>query len=132
MRNDRHDSSIDYDGGCTEYWLGSLLNKTTPTTTARSLSPASTRGRRTPTLTPSKPFSLVVALKNLKITTDTTVSTHTLHHPPHRAGQLGIGSLGRQNTDPNVSNLIKFVAESTGYTNLNLTVADLPVLNIFH
>ncbi|KAH8989944.1 hypothetical protein EDB86DRAFT_3245104 [Lactarius hatsudake] len=42
----------------------------------------------------------------------------------------GLGSLGRGDMNKTLSNLYSFVALVTGYTNLDVSLADIPVMNI--
>ncbi|KAH9011126.1 hypothetical protein EDB84DRAFT_1681097 [Lactarius hengduanensis] len=41
----------------------------------------------------------------------------------------GLGSLGRGDTNKTLSNVYSFVANATGYTNLDIALADIPLTN---
>lgn len=66
---------------------------------------------------------------NLRGTSDTTYYTHYSTLSTVEAN-WGLGSLGRGDTNKTMSNVFEFVANVTGYRNLDVRGADIPLTNI--
>ncbi|KAJ7903221.1 hypothetical protein B0H13DRAFT_2233950 [Mycena leptocephala] len=120
--NDAHDTTIDFAAAFLEYWFLPLL--TDPRVNGEdTLIILTFDENHTFTVQnrylPSRWVRTAVPLK-LRGTTDDTLYTHysllsTVQN------NWGLKSLGRQDTNASVSNVLSFVAEKTGYKNFNLT-----------
>ncbi|KAG6334228.1 hypothetical protein ID866_4858 [Astraeus odoratus] len=131
MKNDGHDTSIAYASEWLSFWLLPLLedpNFNTP----RTLILLTFDETEDYTIN-NQVYSILlggIIPQNLKNTTDDTFYTHystisTIEN------NWNLGNLGRQDTNKTVANVFKFVADTTGYENNNLTAAsELPLLNL--
>ncbi|KIJ68844.1 hypothetical protein HYDPIDRAFT_25094 [Hydnomerulius pinastri MD-312] len=132
LRNDGHDTDVAYAADWLSYWLVPLLedpNFNTP----RTLILLTFDENETYAINNQVYTVLLggVIPANLKNTTDDTFYTHYSTLSTVEAN-WNLGNLGRQDTNKTVANVFKFVAESTGYQNNDLTAAstNLPLLNL--
>ncbi|KAF9229734.1 hypothetical protein BS17DRAFT_771841 [Gyrodon lividus] len=131
LRNDGHDTDVAYAAEWLSYWLLPLLqdpNFNTP----RTLIFLTFDENETTTLN-NEVYSILlggIIPGNLQNTTDETYYTHYSTLSTVEAN-WNLGNLGRQDTNKTVSNVFKFVADTTGYQNNDLTASStLPLLNI--
>ncbi|KAJ7123634.1 phosphoesterase family-domain-containing protein [Mycena epipterygia] len=130
MINDAHDTTIDFAASFLEYWLLPLL--TDPRVNDDETLILLTFDENETGVIQNTIFSLalggVVPLK-LRGTTDDTLYTHYSSLSTVQAN-WGLDSLGRQDTNPTVSNVFSFVAEKTGYKNVNVPASQVPQFNL--
>jgi hypothetical protein len=130
MVDDGHDTNVDFAGEWLDYWLLPLLNDTNFNDN-RTLILLTFDESETYTVN-NHIFALLLggALpENAHGTVDSTYYTHYSSLSTVEAN-WGLGSLGRGDTNKTLSNVYSFVANATGYTNLDLTGADIPLTNI--
>jgi hypothetical protein len=130
LRNDAHDTTIEYVASWLDYWLMPLLQNPN-FNTARTLILLTFDENETYTIN-NNVFSLLlggVIPQNLQNTTDDRFYTHysTLSTVQNN---WGLGNLGRQDTNKTLANVFALVADVTSYENNNLTTNSLPPLNI--
>jgi hypothetical protein len=142
MVDDGHDTSVDYAAQWLQYWLVSPLTSKTSTTMTHSSSSLSMRTSHIPNTTSSwrccsdAPFPKVRAAPMTRPTT-------RIHPCSQLSRQWGLRSLGRGESNKYVSrcfllpvrsthvphrtlsNAFSFVADATGYTNLDLSSLDV-------
>ncbi|KAF8845480.1 hypothetical protein BDN67DRAFT_460873 [Paxillus ammoniavirescens] len=130
IRNDAHDTTIEYATDWLTYWLVPLLqdpNFNTPKTLILL-----TFDENEDYNINNQVYSVLlggVIPQNLWNTTDDTFYTHysTLTTVENN---WDLGNLGRQDTNKTVSNVFAFVANATSYKNNDLTTSNLPLLNL--
>ncbi|KAI0069467.1 hypothetical protein K474DRAFT_1670815 [Panus rudis PR-1116 ss-1] len=127
--NDAHDTDIDFAGDWLQYWLLPLLQD-----------PAFNDNRTLIVLTFDENenydinnwiWTLLLGgavPEHLRGTTDSTYYTHysTLSTVENN---WGLGSLGRGDTNKTMSNVFAFIANATGYKNLNVSDVEIPLTN---
>ncbi|KAH7921245.1 hypothetical protein BV22DRAFT_1198325 [Leucogyrophana mollusca] len=128
LRDDGHDTDVAYASDWLTYWLPSLLNDTN-FNNDRTLILFTFDETEVYTIN-NQVYSILlggVIPENLRNTTDNTFYTHysTLSTVE---SNWDLGNLGRQDTNKTVANVFSFVADVTGYKNLDVT--DIPLLNI--
>jgi len=130
MLDDGHDTTIDYAAGWVDFWLAPLLNDTNFNDN-RTLILLTFDETETYT-TNNRVFSLLLGgavPDNARGTIDSTYYTHYSSLSTVEAN-WGLGSLGRGDTNKTLSNVYSFVANATGYTNLDISGADIPLTNL--
>ncbi|KAI9462666.1 phosphoesterase family-domain-containing protein [Russula earlei] len=125
MLNDGRNTSIDYSAQWLEYWLVPLLNDTNfndnSTLIVLTFDENESDNENNCVLT----LLLGGAVpQSLRGTTDLTYYTHYSLLSTIEAN-WGLGSLGRGDTNKTLSNVFSFVAEATGYTNVNVSSNDI-------
>ncbi|KIJ60114.1 hypothetical protein HYDPIDRAFT_32536 [Hydnomerulius pinastri MD-312] len=128
LRDDGHDTTVAYAAQWLNYWLPSLLNDTN-FNNDRTLILLTFDETEIYTIN-NQVYSILLGgaiPSNLRNTTDDTFYTHYSTLSTVEAN-WDLGNLGRQDTNKTVSNVFSFVAEATGYQNMNVT--DIPLLNI--
>ncbi|KAI9439396.1 hypothetical protein BJY52DRAFT_1229679 [Lactarius psammicola] len=114
MDNDGHDTTIGFAGQWVDYWLAPLLNDTNFNNDLWSSSHLAKLRRAVP--------------ESARGTVDSTYYTHYSSLSTVEAN-WGLGPLGRGDTNKTLSNVYS-VANVTGYTNLDVALADIPLTNI--
>lgn len=130
MVNDGHDTTIDFAGQWIDYWLVPLLNDTNFNDN-RTLILLTFDESETYTAN-NRIFTLLLGgavPESARGTVDSTYYTHYSSLSTVEAN-WGLGSLGRGDTNKTLSNVYSFVANATGYKNLDVSLADLPLTNI--
>ncbi|TPX35019.1 hypothetical protein SmJEL517_g02448 [Synchytrium microbalum] len=129
MKNDGHDTNINWVGNYTQYFLGSLL--TNPNfNDNRTLILLTFDENEVYPSDNNRVFAVLlggaVTSSGMAGTVDSTFYTHysTLSTVQNN---WGLGSLGRHDTVPTLANVFNFVASQTGYSNINVTTQ--PSLN---
>ncbi|KAJ7676636.1 phosphoesterase family-domain-containing protein [Mycena polygramma] len=130
MVNDAHDTTIDFAASFLEYWLVPLL--TDPRVNDEETLILLTFDETETYTIQNTVFTLAlggaVPLK-LRGTTDDTLYTHYSSLSTVQAN-WGLKSLGRQDTNASVSNVLAFVAEKTGYKNVQVPANQTPAFNL--
>ncbi|KAH9059219.1 phosphoesterase family-domain-containing protein [Lactarius vividus] len=129
MVNDGHDTTIDFAGQWVDYWLAPLLNDTNFNDN-RTLILLTFDETETYTVN-NRIFALLLGgavPESARGTVDSTYYTHYSSLSTVEAN-WGLGSLGRGDTNKTLSNVYSFVANATGYTNLDIALADIPLTN---
>ncbi|KAJ7087029.1 phosphoesterase family-domain-containing protein [Mycena crocata] len=128
--NDAHDTTIDFGGDFLEYWLVPLLadprvnsEKTLFIVTFDENEDHSKQNRVW-----ALAFGGAVPYE-LRGTTDDTFYSHYSGLSTVQAN-WGLKSLGRQDTNATVSNVLSFVAERTNYTNVFVPANEAPMFNL--
>ncbi|KAK6966637.1 phosphoesterase-domain-containing protein [Favolaschia claudopus] len=126
MVNDAHDTTIDFAASFLEYWLLPLLTdprvNSPRTLVLLTFDENETFGKQNRVW--SVLLGQAVPLK-LRGTTDDTLYTHYSTLSTVQAN-WGLKSLGRQDTNATVSNVFSFVAEKTGYKNVEVPSPGIP------
>ncbi|KAJ7914575.1 phosphoesterase family-domain-containing protein [Mycena leptocephala] len=130
MANDAHDTTIDFAASFLEYWLLPLL--TDPRVNGEDTLIIVTFDENHTFTVQNRVFTVVLGTAlplKLRGTTDDTFYTHysllsTVQN------NWGLKSLGRQDTNATVSNVLSFVAEKTGHKNVNVPANQIPQLNL--
>ncbi|KAH0838654.1 phosphoesterase family-domain-containing protein [Lanmaoa asiatica] len=130
LRNDAHDTTVEYTASWLTYWLVPLLqdpNFNTPKTLILL-----TFDENETYNVNNRVYSLLiggVVPSSVWNTTDDTFYTHysTLSTVQNN---WGLGNLGRQDINKTVSNVFALVANATSYKNNNLTTNNIPLLNL--
>ncbi|KAI9438814.1 phosphoesterase family-domain-containing protein [Lactarius indigo] len=128
--NDGHDTSIDFAAQWIEYWLVPLL-KDTNFNSNRTLILLTFDENETYSIN-NRVFALLLGgavPDSARGTVDSTYYTHFSSLSTVEAN-WGLGSLGRGDTNKTLSNVYSFVADATGYKNLDVSPADIPLTNI--
>ncbi|KAH7908253.1 phosphoesterase family-domain-containing protein [Hygrophoropsis aurantiaca] len=128
LRDDGHDTTIEYASEWLTYWLPSLLNDTN-FNNDRTLILLTFDETEIYTIN-NQVYSILLGgaiPENLRNTTDNTFYTHYSTLSTVQSN-WDLGNLGRQDTNKTVANVFSFVADVTGYKNLDVT--DIPLLNI--
>ncbi|KAI0039224.1 hypothetical protein FA95DRAFT_1528662 [Auriscalpium vulgare] len=127
--NDAHDTTIDFAGQWVDYFLTPLLsdtrfndNKTLIVLTFDETETYTVNNRILTLLLGG------AVPENLRGTVDHTYYTHYSALSTVEAN-WGLGSLGRGDTNKTLSNVFSFVADATGYKNLNISGAAIPLTN---
>ncbi|KAF8495811.1 phosphoesterase family-domain-containing protein [Hysterangium stoloniferum] len=127
--NDGHDTNIDFAGQWVEFWLLPLLNDTrfndNKTLILLTFDENENAGEN------NRLFSILLGgavPAKLRGTVDSTYYTHYSAISTVSAN-WGLGSLGRGDTNKTMSNVFSVVASATGYTNVNVSIADIPLTN---
>ncbi|KAJ7155105.1 phosphoesterase family-domain-containing protein [Mycena filopes] len=130
MVNDAHDTTIDFSAAFLEYWLLPLM-----------VDPRVNDDRTLILLTfdendsygiQNRVFSVALGgavPEHLRGTEDDTLYTHYSSLSTVQAN-WGLKSLGRQDTNPIVSNVFSFVAAQTGYQNTHVPASQIPEFNL--
>ncbi|KAJ7889663.1 phosphoesterase family-domain-containing protein [Mycena leptocephala] len=123
MVNDAHDTTIDFAASFLEYWLLPLLTdpRVNDEETLILL-----------TFDETETYTIqnnVFAAARLRGTTDDTMYTHYSTLSTVQAN-WGLKSLGRQDTNATVSNVLSFVAAKTGYQNVDVPASEMPEFNL--
>ncbi|KAH9016787.1 phosphoesterase family-domain-containing protein [Lactarius pseudohatsudake] len=129
MVNDGHDTTIDFAGQWVDYWLAPLLNDTNFNDN-RTLILLTFDETETYTVN-NHIFAVLLGgavPESARGTVDSTYYTHYSSLSTVEAN-WGLGSLGRGDTNKTLSNVYSFVANATGYTNLDIAPADIPLTN---
>ncbi|KAJ6550284.1 phosphoesterase family-domain-containing protein [Mycena capillaripes] len=128
--NDAHDTTIDFAASFLEYWLLPLL--TDPRVNDEGTIILVTFDENESSTIQNRIFTLAMGgalpLK-LRGTTDNTLYTHYSAISTVEAN-WNLKSLGRQDTNPIVSNVFSFVAEKTGYKNVDVPANEVPMFNL--
>jgi len=130
MVDDGHDTNVDFAGDWLQFWLVPLLSNP-QFNNNRTLIVLTFDENETSDID-NKVYTLLLGGAvpvNLKNTTDTTYYSHYSCLSTVQAN-WGLGSLGRQDTNKTVSNVFSFVANATGYQNLNVALAEYPATNL--
>ncbi|KAH8989929.1 phosphoesterase family-domain-containing protein [Lactarius hatsudake] len=129
MVNDGHDTTPDFTGQWIDYWLAPLLNDTNFNDN-RTLILLTFDETETYTVN-NHIFAVLLGgavPESARGTVDSTYYTHYSSLSTVEAN-WGLGSLGRGDTNKTLSNVYSFVANATGYTNLDIALADIPLTN---
>ncbi|KAF9234977.1 phosphoesterase family-domain-containing protein [Melanogaster broomeanus] len=129
LRNDAHDTTVEYAAEWLTFWLLPLLGDAN-FNTARTLIVLSFDENEDYTVN-NQVYSVLlgnVIPQTLWNTTDETFYTHysTLSTVENN---WDLGNLGRGDTNKTLANVFAFVANTTSYANNNLTTSNLPLLN---
>ncbi|KAJ6502849.1 phosphoesterase family-domain-containing protein [Mycena vitilis] len=130
MVNDAHDTTIDFAALFLEYWLVPLL--TDPRVNGEKTLILLTFDENHTFTVQNRLFTVALGSAiplNLRGTQDDTFYTHYSSLSTVQAN-WGLKSLGRQDTNKTVSNVISFVAEKTGYKNAHPAPSEIPQLNL--
>ncbi|THG95952.1 hypothetical protein EW026_g5783 [Hermanssonia centrifuga] len=130
MEDDGHDSSIDFASDWLQFWLTPLL--TDPNFNNDKTLIVLTFDENDSYNINNRIYTLLLGNAvptNLHNTTDPTFYTHFSALSTVQAN-WALGSLGRQDTNKTVSNVFAFVANATGYQNLDVAEADIPLTNL--
>ncbi|KAF8911279.1 phosphoesterase family-domain-containing protein [Mucidula mucida] len=135
MLNDAHDTTIDFAASFLEYWLLPLL--TDPRVNDENTLILLTFDENETYEIQNTIFSLALGITplgqavplELRGTTDHTFYTHYSSLSTVQAN-WGLGSLGRQDTNATMSNVFSFIANQTGYTNVDVGSDQIPFLNL--
>ncbi|KAF8262921.1 phosphoesterase family-domain-containing protein [Lactarius quietus] len=130
MVDDAHDTTIDFAGDWVEYWLYPLLNDNNFNDN-RTLILLTFDETETYTIN-NHIFAVLLGgaiPDSARGTVDSTYYTHYSSLSTVEAN-WGLGSLGRGDTNKTLSNVYSFVANATGYTNLDVSAADIPLTNL--
>ncbi|KAF7354359.1 Phosphoesterase-domain-containing protein [Mycena venus] len=130
MVNDAHDTTIDFAASFLEYWLLPLL--TDPRVNGEDTLILLTFDENHTSTEQNRIFALALGTAvplNLRGTTDDTLYTHYSSISTVEAN-WNLKSLGRQDTNPIVSNVFSFVAEKTGYKNVHVPASQVPQFNL--
>ncbi|KAF9229732.1 hypothetical protein BS17DRAFT_771839 [Gyrodon lividus] len=130
LRNDAHDTTIEYTAEWLNFWLSPLLQDPSFNTN-KTLILLTFDENETYTIN-NRVYSLLLGgaiPQSLWNTTDDTFYTHysTLSTVENN---WDLGNLGRQDTNKTVANVFNFVANATSYENNDLTTTSLPLLNL--
>ncbi|KAJ7144511.1 phosphoesterase family-domain-containing protein [Mycena epipterygia] len=128
--NDGHDTTIDFAASFLEYWLVPLLADAR-VNDEETLILITFDENETETIQ-NTIWSLALGGAiplNLRGTIDDTLYTHYSLISTVQAN-WGLDSLGRQDTNATVSNVFSFVAEKTGYKNVNVPASQIPHFNL--
>jgi hypothetical protein len=130
LRNDAHDTTIEYAASWLDYWLVPLLQDSN-FNTPKTLILLTFDENETYNIN-NQVFSLLVGGVIPQSVWNTTDDTFYTHYSILSTVQnnWGLGNLGRQDTNKTVSNVFAFVANATSYQNNNLTTDNLPLLNL--
>ncbi|GJJ13952.1 hypothetical protein Clacol_008209 [Clathrus columnatus] len=128
--DDAHDTNIDYAAQWIQFWLLPLLNNT-DFNDNRTVVMITFDENETMTIN-NQVLTLLLGggiPEKLRGTTDSTYYTHysilsTVQN------NWGLGSLGRGDTNATMANVFSFVAEVTGWKNVNVTDNAIPLTNI--
>jgi len=130
MVDDGHDTTIDFAGEWVDYWLLPLLNDTNYNDN-RTLILLTFDETETYTVN-NHIFALLlggVVPESAHGIVDSTYYTHYSSLSTVEAN-WGLGSLGRGDTNKTLSNVYSLVANATGYKNLDISAADIPLTNL--
>ncbi|KAH9016783.1 hypothetical protein EDB85DRAFT_2204763 [Lactarius pseudohatsudake] len=130
MINDGHDTTIDFAGQWVDYWLAPLLNDTNFNDN-RTLILLTFDKTETYTVN-NRIFAVLLGgavPESARGTVDSTYYTHYSSLSTVEAN-WGLGSLSRGDTNKTLSNVHSFVTNATGYTNLDIALADIPLTKI--
>ncbi|KAJ7751922.1 phosphoesterase family-domain-containing protein [Mycena maculata] len=130
MVNDAHDTTIDFAASFLEYWLVPLL--TDPRVNGEDTLILLTFDENETYEIQNRVFSLLLgnAVPDcLRGTIDDTLYTHYSSLSTVQAN-WGLRSLGRQDTNPLLSNVFSFVADATGYENVYVPASEIPMFNL--
>jgi len=125
MVDDGHDTSIDYAAQWLQYWLVPLLSNENfndnNTLVVLTFDENESYNEHNCVLT------LLLGGAVPKSAWGTTDSTYYTHYSLLSTVEAnwGLGSLGRGDTNKTLSNVFSFVANATGYTNLNISSSDV-------
>ncbi|KAJ7085904.1 phosphoesterase family-domain-containing protein [Mycena epipterygia] len=128
--NDGHDTLIDFAASFLEYWLLPLLSD--PRFNDEDTLILLTFDENETHAVQNTIFSLALGGAvplDLRGTTDDTLYTHYSSLSTVQAN-WGLDSLGRQDTNATTSNVFSFVAEKTGYKNVNVPASEVPQFNL--
>ncbi|KAF8532168.1 phosphoesterase family-domain-containing protein [Gautieria morchelliformis] len=128
--NDGHDTDIDFQASWINYFLVPLLQDSRFNDENTLI--LVTNDENENSGINNNIFSLLLGgavPAELRGTVDSTFHTHFSALSTVEANWQ-LGSLGRGDTNKTLSNVYSFVAEKTGYQNLNITGAEIPLLNI--
>ncbi|KAJ7617788.1 phosphoesterase family-domain-containing protein [Roridomyces roridus] len=128
--NDAHDTTIDFAAQWMQYWLVPLLADSRVngenTLILLTFDENETHAEQNTVFT----LALGNAVpSHLKGTTDDTLYTHYSTISTVEAN-WELMSLGRQDTNPTVSNVFSFVAEKTGHQNVQVPADEVPMFNL--
>ncbi|KAG9314712.1 phosphoesterase family-domain-containing protein [Chiua virens] len=130
LRNDAHDTTIEYAADWLSYWLLPLLQDGR-FNTDRTLILLTFDENETYSIN-NRVFTILlggVIPKTLWNTTDNTFYTHySLLSTVQNNWDLG--NLGRQDTNKTVANVFSFVANTTSYQNSDVSGSSIPLLNL--
>ncbi|KAF8190935.1 phosphoesterase family-domain-containing protein [Mycena galopus ATCC 62051] len=130
MVNDAHDTTIDFAASFLEYWLIPLLND--PRVNGEDTLILLTFDENETKTIQNRIWTLAMGgavPTDLQNTTDNTLYTHYSSLSTVQANWR-LKSLGRQDTNASVSNVFSFVAEKTGYQNVNIPASQIPQFNL--
>ncbi|CAK5270744.1 unnamed protein product [Mycena citricolor] len=130
MVNDAHDTTIDFAASFLEYWLVPLL--TDPRFNGEKTLILLTFDENETQTEQNTVFTVALGTAvplNLRGTTDDTLYTHYSALSTVQAN-WNLKSLGRQDTNKSVSNVIEFVAKEVGYKNTAIPLSQVPHFNI--
>ncbi|EKM52917.1 uncharacterized protein PHACADRAFT_176901 [Phanerochaete carnosa HHB-10118-sp] len=130
MVNDGHDTDVDFASEWLMYWLPTMLND--PNFNDDRTIIVLTFDENETSEINNNVYTLVLGgglPANLRNTTDDFYYTHYSSISTVEAN-WGLKSLGRQDTNKTVSNVFSFVANVTGYTNVELTPDQYPLTNL--
>ncbi|KAJ6533023.1 phosphoesterase family-domain-containing protein [Mycena capillaripes] len=131
MVNDAHDTTIDFAAAFLEYWFLPLLTDPRVCADEKTLCLLTFDENHSFTIQ-NRVFTVALGTAvpvNLRGTTDDTFYTHYSTLSTVQAN-WNLKSLGRQDTNPTVSNVFSFVAEKTGYKNVHVPADMVPQLNL--
>ena len=126
--NDGHDTTVDYAGNWSKTFLTPLLNDTRFVN--KTLVLLTFDENETYTIK-NNVWALLLGdaiPANLRGTTDNTFYTHYSCLSTVQAN-WGLYNLGRGDVNTNYSNVFAFVANATGYKNVDVAAADIPYFN---
>ncbi|KAJ7767630.1 phosphoesterase family-domain-containing protein [Mycena metata] len=130
MVNDAHDTTIDFTASFLEYWLLPLVVdpriNSDSTLILLTFDENETYGIQNRIFTVAMGGAIP---EHLRGTTDDTLYTHYSSLSTVQSN-WGLKSLGRQDTNPILSNVFSFVAEQTGYENVHVPDAEVPQFNL--
>ncbi|KAI9431475.1 hypothetical protein H4582DRAFT_1238987 [Lactarius indigo] len=127
MVDDGHDTTIDFAGQWVDYWL--VLNDTNFTDN-RILILLTFDEIETYTVN-NRILAILLGgavPESARGTVDSTCYTHYSSLSTVEAN-WGLGSFGRGDTNKTLSNVYSFVANATNYTNLDISIADILLMN---
>lgn len=130
MIDDGHDTSVDFASDWLEFWLPTMLADTN-FNDDRTIILLTFDENETYAVN-NRIYTLVLGggvPENLRNTTDDTYYTHYSALSTVQAN-WALQSLGRQDTNKTVSNVYSFVANVTGYQNVQLTEDQFPLTNL--
>ncbi|KAF7337154.1 hypothetical protein MVEN_02153400 [Mycena venus] len=128
--NDGHDTLINYAASWLEYWFLPLLDD--PRVNGPDTLILLTFDENETKTEQNRVWALAIGgavPSQLCGTTDDTLYTHYSGLSTVQAN-WGLKSLGRQDTNASVSNVFSFVAQKTGYKNVNLPAGQVPMFNL--
>jgi len=128
--DDGHDTTIDFASQWLEFWLLPLL-KDTRFNDNRTLILLTFDETEDETVN-NRVLSILLGGAVPEKLVGTVDSTYYTHYSAIStvSANWGLGSLGRGDTNKTLSNVFSMVTSATGYQNLNITGADIPLTNI--